>query len=308
MLAKTEQIWMDGKLIPWGDANVHILTHTLHYGVGVFEGIRYYDCGIQGSAVFRLKEHMRRFSDGCKVLSLKQPYSSQELIEACLTLIRANKLKEGYIRPLAFISEGPNAGLWAYENPVRVAILTWGWETYLGKEGVNHGIRAKISSLTRHHRNIAMTNSKVCGQYFNSVLAKQESKVSGFDEAIMLDPEGFVAEGTGENIFLVRDGVVKTPPLGSIIPGITRDTVITLLSEQGISVKEEQIARHQLYIADEVFLTGTAAEITPVREVDMRTIGNGTPGPITKRIQQKYSDLVRGKIEERKDWLTFTDK
>lgn len=307
MFTKTEKVWMDGKLIPWSEANVHVMTHTLHYGVGVFEGIRYYACADRGSAVFRLKEHMRRFDESCRIAAIKLPFAVDQLTQACAEVAKVNGLKEGYIRPLAFISEGPGVGLWAYENPIRVAILTWGWGAYLGDEGVKNGIRAKTSSYARHHRNIGMTKAKITGQYFNSVLAKREVKVAGYDEAILLDPEGYVAEGTGENIFIVRNNEVFTPALGSILNGITRDTIITLLKDEGITVKEMQLTRDDLYVADEMFLAGTAAEITPVREVDTRSIGTGKLGPVTQRLQKKYSDLVHGRLKEHKEWLTFIE-
>jgi branched-chain amino acid aminotransferase len=305
MFKPTEKIWLDGKLTPWQETNVHILTHTLHYGVGVFEGIRYYDCGSKGTAVFRLKEHMKRFDESCRILSMKLPYSVDQLVDACLETVRANGLKEGYLRPLAFISEGPGAGIWAYDNPVRVAILTWGWGAYLGQEGVTQGIRARVSSYRRNNRDVAFMRAKTSGQYFNSVLAKREAKMAGCEEAILLDSEGYVAEGTGENIFLVKDGIVSTPTPGSILAGFTRKTVIQLLKEEGTDVREANLTRDDLYIADEIFMTGTAVEITPVREIDGRIIGTGTPGPITKKVQKAYSSLVRGGISEHKEWLTF---
>ncbi len=305
MYQPTEKIWMDGKLIPWDEANVHILTHSLHYGVGAFEGIRYYDCGSKGIAVFRLQDHMRRFSDSSRILAMDIGYSSSETVEACLEVVKANKLKEGYIRPLAFISEKPNIGVWAYDNPCRVAIVTWAWGAYLGEEGVRNGIRTKTSSFTRHHPNIGMTQAKATGQYYNSVLAKLEAVRAGCDEAIMLDPRGFVAEGTGENIFMFREGKVKTPGLGSILPGITRNTIMTLLKDLGIPVSEERITRDELYIADEVFLTGTAAEVTPIREIDDRTVGSGQPGALAKKLKELYTNVVRGKESKYEEWLTF---
>ncbi|HLG20017.1 MAG TPA: branched-chain amino acid transaminase [Bdellovibrionota bacterium] len=305
MYQKTEKIWMDGRFVSWGDANVHVLTHTLHYGVGIFEGIRYYDCGSKGTAVFRLRDHMRRFDESARIVEMKLPYRVSDLVEACVKTVRENKLKEGYLRPLAFITGAPGMGIWAYDNPISVAIITWGWGAYLGAEGVTRGIRMKTSSYTRHHRNIGMTKAKVCGQYFNSVLAKREAKMSGYDEALLLDPEGYVAEATGENLFMVRDGVVRTPPLGSILSGLTRNTVMTLLREWGTPVVEEQLTRDDLYVADEVFLTGTAAEVTPVREVDTRIVGAGKPGPMTQKIQNAYGDLIRGKNDKHKEWLTF---
>ena len=308
MYKKTETVWMDGTFLPWSEAKVHVLTHTLHYGVGVFEGIRYYDCGDKGSAIFRLQDHIRRFQESCQIVAMDLPFSQDEIINACIELAKVNGLKEGYIRPLAYIADEPNAGLWAYDNPVRIAILTWGWGAYLGEEGLAKGIRAKTSSFTRHHRNIGMTKGKVTGQYFNSVMAKREAKMAGCDEAIMLDPEGFVAEGTGENIFVVRDGIVQTPTLGSILNGITRSTILTLLDSQKYRVFQTQLTRDDLYIADEVFITGTAAEVTPVREVDAREIGTGKPGPITTKMQEMYADVIRGKNKDHRDWLTFIER
>jgi branched-chain amino acid aminotransferase len=304
MYEKTEKLWLDGKLIPWKEGNVHLMTHSLHYGVGVFEGIRYYDCGAKGSCVYRLTEHMKRLDESARIMAMKLPYSVKEMVSAVLETVRAGGLKEGYVRPLAFISDGPNAGVWAYENPVRLAIMTYGWGAYLGKEGVEKGIKSRVSSYTRHHRNIGMTKAKVTGQYFNSVLAKREAKLAGCDEAIMLDTEGFVAEGTGENLFVVKDGIVRTPMPGAILQGITRNTIMTLLKEDGLLVHEDVVTRDDLYVADEVFLTGTAAEVTPVREVDQRQVGDGTPGPITRKLQKAYATLVHGGDPRHESWLT----
>ncbi|MFH1262833.1 MAG: branched-chain amino acid transaminase [Pseudomonadota bacterium] len=304
-MQKTEKIWLDGKLIPWEQANVHILTHTLHYGVGVFEGIRYYDCGSEGSAVFRLRDHMKRFLESAKSVAMNVPYDLNKLCEACVETAKANQLKEGYLRPIAFISEGPGAGVWAFDNPVRVGVITWGWGKYLGDEGFKNGIKTMISSYTRLHRNISATKAKVCGQYANSVLAKRDAKVNGCDEALLLDTEGFVAEGTGENLFLVKDGIVYTPRLGSILPGFTRDVVMKLLKEDGIPFREEQLIRDDVYNADEIFLTGTAAEITPVREVDARPVGTGKPGPVTVNMAKQYIEIVHGRVAKYKEWLTY---
>ncbi len=308
MYQKTEKIWMDGKFVPWAEAKVHVLTHSLHYGVGIFEGIRYYDTGKTGSAVFRLKEHMRRFEESARIVALTLPFKQNELVQACVETARINGLKEGYLRPLGFIGDEPSAGLWAYNNDVHVTILTWGWGAYLGTQGITQGIRAKTSSFPRLHRVSSMMQGKICGQYVNSVLSKREAKLSGYDEAIMLDPQGFVAEGTGENIFVVRDGVVRTPTLGSVLNGITRDTVITLLKNEGIVVREDPITRDDLYIADEIFLTGTAAEVTPIREMDDRAVNGGKPGPITQRVQKLYDDAIHGKLPAHKDWLTFIER
>ncbi len=303
MYQPTEKIWMDGKLVPWGDANVHIMTHSLHYGVGAFEGIRYYNTE-RGPALFRLGDHLRRFEESVKIVALKLPFTATQLRDGCLELLRICGLKEGYVRPLAFISEGPNVGLWAYDNPVRVAMVTYGWGAYLGKDALKDGVRTKISSYTRLHRNTNFTKGKITGQYVNSVLAKREARVGGFDEAILLDPEGYVAEGSGENIFIVRDGVIKTPTLGAILRGITRDTVITLAKNEGMPLIEEGLTRDDLYVADEIFFTGTAAEITPIREIDHRQIGKGVPGPITRKLQQLYTDVVYGRVPKYREWLT----
>ncbi len=298
---------MDGKLVPWNEAKVHVLTHTLHYGVGAFEGIRYYECGDQGSAVFRLKEHMQRFIESNHVVALELPYSLDQLMEACLETIRVNGLKEGYLRPVSYIGDEPNAGLWAHDNDIHVSILTWGWGAYLGDEGIKNGIRAKVSSFTRMHRNVSMTKGKINGQYVNSVMAKLESKKAGYDEAILLDTEGFVAEGTGENIFVVKNGVVRTPQLGSILNGITRDCIATLLKEEGIPLEESPLTRDDLYIADEIFVTGTAAEVTPIREVDDRRVGTGKPGAVTQKMQKLYDDAIHGRTPKHKEWLTFIE-
>jgi branched-chain amino acid aminotransferase len=303
MSLKSEKIWMDGALVGWDDANIHVMSHGLHYGTGYFEGIRCYGIEGSGSAVFRLREHVRRFRHSGHILGFPLPYSEQRIEEAVLEIIRVNGLKECYIRPLAFLGTG-EMGLYAVQNPVHVIIAAWAWGAYLGEEGIRNGIRAKVASYTRHHVNIMMTNSKISGNYVNSVLAKNEVKLAGYDEAIMLDSEGFVAEASGENIFIVRDGVVRTPPTMSILPGITRSTVIQLARDQGHTVVEERFARDELYVADEVFLTGTAAEVTPIHEVDDRLIGTGTPGPITTSLQEAYFAVIRGKVEAYRHWLT----
>jgi branched-chain amino acid aminotransferase len=303
MSLKSEKIWMDGTLVNWEDANIHVMSHGLHYGTGYFEGIRCYGVEEGGSAVFRLREHIRRFKDSGCILGFDLPYSQERIEEAVLEVIRVNKLEECYIRPLAFVGAG-EMGLYAAENPVHVVIAAWAWGAYLGDEGIRNGIRAKVSSYTRHHVNIMMTNSKISGNYVNSVLAKNEVKLAGYDEAIMLDCEGFVAEGSGENVFIVRDGVIKTPPCTSILPGITRNTVIQLGRDHGYNILEERFARDELYVADEVFLTGTAAEVTPIQEVDDRSIGTGTPGPVTLRLQESYFAVIRGKVEGYEHWLT----
>jgi branched-chain amino acid aminotransferase len=302
MLKETKYIWMDGKLIPWGEAKVHVLTHSLHYGLGVFEGIRCYK-GSEGPVIFRLKEHTERLFDSAHITRMKIPFSLKEVMDATVETVKSNGLEEGYIRPLVFIGYG-EMGLYVKENPIQVMIAAWPWGTYLGDEGIKNGIRVKISSFTRHHVNISMTRAKVTGYYVNSQIAKLEAKELGFDEALLLDTEGYVAEGPGENIFIVRKGQLKTVPLTSILDGITRNTVMTLARELGIPVSEERFTRDELYIADEAFFTGTAAEITPIREVDGRQIGKGKPGPITQRIQEQFFSIVRGKTKSHTEWLT----
>ena len=304
MVDKAKKIWLDGRFVNWDDANVHILTHSLHYGLGIFEGIRCYECDDGRSAVFRLPEHVERFFDSAHSMLMKIPYSQEDITRAILDTIRTNEQKAAYIRPLAFIGDGA-MGLHPQNNPIRVSIITWLWGAYLGEEGLTKGIRAKVSSYTRHHPNIMMTKTKTCGNYVNSTLAKLEVTIDGYDEAIMLDPEGFVGEGTGENIFIARKGVLKTPPLTSILPGITRDCVITIARDLGFAVREARVSRDELYVADEAFFTGTAAEITPIREVDRRTIGGGLPGPLTRKLQDTFFEVVRGSKQEYSHWLTY---
>ena len=304
MVQKLEKIWMDGKLVPWDEAKVHVLTHTLHYGLGAFEGIRCYRCQDEKSAIFRLKEHIDRFFDSAQIGDLRIPFSKKEISEACKETLRANQLKEGYIRPLVFIGEGA-MGVYPGENPIRVAIITWSWGTYLGEGALEKGIRIKVSSYTRHHVNVMMTKAKICGNYVNSVLAKREVVKMGYDEALMLDTEGYVSEASGENIFMVKNGRLKTTPLTSILPGITRDSIIQIARAKGMPLVEERFTRDELYTAHEAFLTGTAAEITPIREVDDRTIGEGKPGPVTKQIQAAFFDVVKGKNLEYRDWLDY---
>lgn len=304
MVQKMEKIWMDGRLIPWDEAKVHVLTHTLHYGLGIFEGIRCYLCDDGRSAVFRLREHIDRFFDSAHIGALKMPYSKKEIVEACKETLRANGLKAGYIRPLAFIGEGV-MGVYPGDNPIQVAIITWSWGAYLGEEAIEKGIRAKFSSYTRHHVNVMMTKAKISGNYVNSVLAKREVMKLGYEEAMMLDTEGYVSEGSGENIFIVRNGVIKTTPLTSILSGITRDSVIQIAKLRKIPIVEEKFTRDELYTAHEAFFTGTAAEITPIREVDDRQIGEGKPGPVTKELQAVFFDIVKGKNPEFKEWLDY---
>jgi branched-chain amino acid aminotransferase len=299
-----EEIWLDGKFVPWAEANVHILTHTLHYGLGVFEGIRCYAGSDGRSSVFRLPEHIKRLFDSAKINLMEIPYSAAELEEATLESLRRNHLAEGYIRPIVFIGDGA-MGLHPGDNPVRVAVIAWEWGKYLGDEGMAKGIRAKVSTFSRHHVNAKMTNGKTCGDYVNSILAKREALLDGFDEAIMLDTQGLVSECTGENIFVVRNGKIKTPPLYSVLDGITRDSMIEVARRCGYVVEESQLARDDLYVADEIFLTGTAAEVTPIREVDYRQIGEGRRGPITEELQKTFFDIVQGSDARYDHWRSF---
>lgn len=304
MVQKVPKIWMDGKLIPWEKANVHILTHSLHYGLAVFEGIRCYLCHDGKSAVFRLREHVDRLFDSAQIGDIKIPYSKKEIAEACKETLRANQLKEGYIRPIVFIGEGV-MGVYPGDNPIQVAIITWSWGAYLGEEALEKGIRVKVSSYTRHHVNVMMTKAKICGNYVNSVLAKREVMKMGYDEALMLDTEGYVSEASGENIFMVKNGMLKTTPLTSILSGITRDSVIEISKEKKIPLMEQRFTRDELYTAQEAFFTGTAAELTPIREVDDRSIGNGKPGPVTKELQAAFFDIVKGKNPNYREWLDY---
>jgi branched-chain amino acid aminotransferase len=304
MIKKVDAIWLDGKLVDWDKAQVHVLTHTLHYGLGVFEGIRCYLCHDGKSAVFKLQEHVDRLFESAHISQITIPFSREEIFQAIIETLRANKLKEGYIRPIVFIGDG-EMGLFVKDYPVRVAIACWPWGAYLGEEGLRRGIRAKIASFTRHHVNVGMTKAKICGNYVNSILAKKEVTAMGYDEAILLDTEGYICEASGENIFIVKNDSIKTPPPTSILQGITRDSVIKLARDTKMNVVEQRFTRDELYIADEAFFTGTAAEITPIREVDDRTIGKGERGPVTEHIQETFFDVVQGKNEHYKDWLAY---
>jgi branched-chain amino acid aminotransferase len=300
MLKESQWIWMDGKMVPWKDANVHVLTHSLHYGMAVFEGIRAYS-GPEGTSIFRLAEHTRRLVNSGKVMLMKSPYSEEELMDATCRVVRENNLSSCYIRPLMYVGYG-DMGIYARQNPICVSISAWEWGTYLGEEGLSKGIRAKISSFSRFGVNTFLNRAKVSAHYVNSQLAKWEVKMAGYDEAILLDQDGFVAEGPGENIFIVSGGVLRTPALKTVLDGITRNAVQTLAKEMGIPVWEGVLTRDDLYLADEAFFTGTAAELTPIREIDERTIGTGRPGPVTLALQKAFFDVVHGHVKDHPEW------
>ena len=301
-MEKSKYIWYNGKFVPWEKATTHVLSHGLHYGSGIFEGIRAYS-NKRDTYIFRLKEHYDRFYNSAKVAFIKLPYSQKILEEATIKLIKKNNLKDCYIRPLAFIGEGA-IGINPGSNKVNIIIAAFKWGTYLGDEGVKKGIRTKISSFARMGVNSFMTKSKISGNYINSVFAKREALLSGYDEALMLDTDGYVSEGTGENIFIVRDGLIKTTPITTVLEGITRNCVLYIAKKNNIQVVEQKFTRDELYIADEVFLSGTAAEIPPVREVDDRKIGNGKPGKITKMVQKEYLEMVKGISNTNSGFLT----
>ncbi len=300
----TKYIWMDGEFVDWDDATIHVLSHGLHYGTGAFEGIRAYETD-RGPAVFRLTEHIERLARSCKALGIPIEWSVDEIVKASKELFSANGLVSGYIRPLVFYGTG-SMGLNPAGASVHTMIATWEWGAYLGEDGVTNGIRVKVSSWRRIGHDSLMPNAKLTGGYVNSVQAKQEALRGGYDEAIMLNTDGFVAEGSGENLFLVRDGVVRTPSLASgVLEGLTREAVITMLRDDGYDVKEESMTRTDLYYADEIFMTGTAAEVTPIREVDDRAVGDGRPGPVTKRAQKMFIDTVTGANERYSNWLDY---
>jgi branched-chain amino acid aminotransferase, group I len=296
-------IWFDGRFLPWREAKVHVLTHTLHYGMGVFEGIRAYETP-RGTAIFRLKEHTKRMFGSAKILGLDIGYSEDEINQAIIDTVRENKLASAYIRPMSFYGS-ESMGIHAKGLKVHTMVAAWHWGAYLGAEGMERGIRVKTSSFTRHHPNITMVRAKSNGAYMNSMLALQEVSRQGYDEALLLDTQGFVAEGSGENFFMVRNGVIYTPELTSALEGITRDTVIKLAQEIGIEVREKRITRDEVYLADEAFFTGTAAEVTPIRELDDRPIGAGRRGPITEKLQSMYFDQVQGRRDTHPEWLTY---
>ncbi len=295
-------IWYDGELVPWREAQTHVLTHTLHYGMGVFEGVRAYDAE-GGTAIFRLREHTDRLFNSAKILQMRLPWEKEVLNEAQRMVVYENGLRSAYIRPMCFYgAEG--MGLRADNLRVHCIVAAWDWGAYLGEENMRRGIRIKTSSFTRHHVNVTMCKAKANGNYMNSMLALQEAITDGYDEALLLDVEGYVAEGSGENIFIVRDGVLYTPDLTSALDGITRRTLFALAADEGLRIVEKRITRDEVYIADEAFFTGTAAEVTPIREVDNRTIGSGSRGPITERLQSLYFDVVHGRHDKYRHWLT----
>lgn len=304
MEIRGEAIWLDGRLVPWDQAQIHILSHTLHYGLGVFEGIRCYRTEDGRSAVFRLNEHLQRLCESAHINLMQLPFSQEQIAEAVLETLRANRLAEGYVRPIAFLGEGA-MGLNPADNPVRLAVAAWPWGAYLGEAGLRDGIRARVSSFNRHHVNAKMTKGKTCGDYVNSILAKREALLDGYDEAIMLDTAGFVAEASGENLFCVKQGVLRTPPLQSVLEGVTRASLIEIARGRGMRVEEGAITRDELYVADEVFLTGTAAEVTPIREIDRRQIGNGARGPVTRSLQEAFFDIALGRNRKFEHWLCY---
>lgn len=298
-------IWLDGKMVPWREANVHVLTHTLHYGMGVFEGVRAYETD-KGPAIFRLQEHTDRLFNSAHIMQMALPFSKDEINQAQIASIKENNLPHAYLRPMVFY--GSEAmGLRATGLTVRVVVAAWEWPSYMAPEALEQGIKVRTSSFTRHHVNIAMCKAKANGNYINSMLALNEALASGADEALLLDPEGYVAEGSGENIFIVRDGVIYTPELTSCLDGITRRSLIQIAEDQGYQVVEKRITRDEVYVCDEAFFTGTAAEVTPIRELDGRKIGAGRRGPVTEKLQEVYFAAVRGQLPEYEHWLTYVN-
>jgi branched-chain amino acid aminotransferase len=304
MVEKVKKIWFEGEFVDWDDAKVHLLTHTMHYGLGAFEGVRAYKREDGATMIFRLKEHVDRLYDSCKLVMIEPRFSRDAVMAASVQILRENKMDEAYLRPVAWVGDGA-MGIYAPDNPIRTAVIAWRWGAYLGQDALDKGIRTKLSSWSRHHLHVSLAKGKIMGQYTNSVLAKREAKLGGYDEAILMDVNGYVSEGSGENLFIVKNGKLITPPLSaSILAGITRDTVLTLAREEGLAVSEEMLTRDQLYLADEAFFTGTAAEITPIREVDNRKVGDGVVGPVARRLQQRYFDVVRGSDTSHPEWLT----
>lgn len=302
MADRDGEIWMDGQFVDWRKANIHVLTHTLHYGMGIFEGVRCYETG-SGSAIFRLKDHTQRLLNSAKIFQMNIGYSKEELMQAQLETVRRNKLKSCYIRPIVWVGS-ERLGIATNNNKIHMAIAAWPWGAYLGEEGLAKGIRVKTSSFTRHHVNVSMVRAKASGYYINSILAHQEVCGMGYDEALLLDTEGYVSEGAGENLFIVKSGRLFTPDLASCLDGITRDSVITIAKDFGIEIVEKRITRDEIYCADEAFFTGTAAEVTPIRELDDRSIGEGQRGPITEKIQACFFEAVSGRAPKYQGWLS----
>ncbi len=303
MADKDGVIWYDGAMVPWRDATTHVLTHSLHYGLAVFEGLRAYDTK-KGAAIFRLKEHIDRLFASAHIYMMKIPFSKKELMDACLNVVKENNLSSCYIRPIAFYGS-EKMGVSPKGATVHVAIAAWPWGAYLGAEGIEKGIRVKTSSFSRHHVNVTMCRAKYSGTYANSILANQEAVDHGYDEALLLDVDGFVAEGAGENLFIVKNNTIYEPELTSALMGITRDTILTLAADLGLNVKSKRLTRDDVYTADEAFFTGTAAEVTPIRELDNRVIGTGQRGPVTEKLQTLFFNLVNGREEKHGGWLSY---
>lgn len=295
-------IWFNGKMVDWRDANIHVLTHSLHYGMAVFEGVRAYKTP-QGPAIFRLQEHTKRWFNSAKIFQMEMPYSQEELMQAQIDVVKANQLESCYLRPIAWIGS-EKLGISPKGNQILVSIAAWQWGAYLGEDGLNKGIRVKTSSYSRHHVNVSLVRAKASGYYINSILANQEVTAHGYDEALLLDTDGYVSEGSGENVFIVRDGILYTPDLASCLAGITRESILKIAHDLGIEIREKRITRDEMYCADEAFFTGTAAEVTPIRELDDRIIGNGGRGPVTEKIQTVFFDTVKGNNDRYKSWLT----
>ena len=302
MADRDGQIWFDGRMVDWRDARIHVLTHTLHYGMGVFEGVRAYQTSA-GTAIFRLADHTRRLFNSARIFQMKMPYTFDTIVQAHKDVVRANALESCYLRPIAWIGS-EKLGVSPRGNTVHVAVAAWSWGAYLGEEGLSKGIRVKTSSYSRHHVNVSLVRAKASGYYINSILANQEVTANGYDEALLLDTEGYVSEGAGENVFIVRNGILYTPDLASCLDGITRDSVITLARDLGIEVREKRITRDEMYCADEAFFTGTAAEVTPIRELDDRPIGEGRRGPVTEKLQSLFFDVVGGREPRYAHWLS----
>ncbi|CAN5708668.1 branched-chain amino acid transaminase [soil metagenome] len=303
MADRDGKIWMDGEMVEWRDAKIHVLTHTLHYGCGAFEGVRAYNT-VNGTAIFRVREHTQRLFDSAKILRMKIPFEFEQVVQAQMAVVRANKLESCYLRPLAFIGD-EKLGVSPKGNSIHLIIAAWPWGAYLGEDGMKRGIRVKVSSFTRHHVNITMTQAKAVSNYTNSILANMEATDDGYDEALLLDANGFVSEGSGENVFIVKNGVVYTPDLSAgALNGITRNTVQSICADLGLKLVEKRITRDEVYIADEAFFTGTAAEVTPIRELDRLEIGSGSRGPITEKIQTAFFDIVHGRNPKYAEWLT----